>query len=142
MKLMQCNECGDLHALSYDWQECECGKAGGMYRADGDTVLITESARLIGLCNHLRYPNHYDQMYPQHASRCANAWEYPENRKVTRLADTDARPTTYHRLSSDAVRMFVADLKQVLWASCVASELSKNDYATVVRLVRERLGEA
>lgn len=93
MKLVTCDRCGEYRALTYEWWKCSlpCGQTGGMYRDDGDTVLVTKAARIVGVCNHLLFPRFFSKW---HVSGCSNAWPYPENHKVTRILPCDA-PTTY-----------------------------------------------
>lgn len=83
MKLLICDECADVVVLTMlAWRACRCGVNGGRYNADGDTVEVTEGARLLGMCNHLRWPERFTAA---HIRGCSNAWPYPENWKVQRV---------------------------------------------------------
>lgn len=50
MKLLQCLDCSDIRALSYDEVQCECGKSKGHYK-DKIWAEYSGPARLLGLKN-------------------------------------------------------------------------------------------
>jgi hypothetical protein len=82
VKLIRCNDCGQPIALSHDWQNCECGRSGGAYLADGRRCFVAGPCSLYGIDNRLFYGMRVE------------AWPYQEpgqtrdgRRKVIRLVD-------------------------------------------------------
>ena len=66
MKLLFCEECHDVVALSNTRRECACGSSWGQYREDGLTADIGGDALCIGIDNYML--DHV--MY--------NRWRHPE----------------------------------------------------------------
>jgi hypothetical protein len=91
MKLLACPlGCARMFvALGAEPLDCACGRTGGVYNPDGDTVTVWGDGRLLGLSNRavLRLLGGADM---DDFDGDSVLWPYPEdNGKVTRL---DARP--------------------------------------------------
>lgn len=100
MKLVYCNTCHESFGLRLYVKKCLCGRVAGKYNEDGDTVTVSTDAVLFGFCNHLRRPERFGI---EHADFCSNAWPYPENQKVTRVAVSAVLDTPAGRSEYDAV---------------------------------------
>ena len=50
MKLLYCNECGDVFSLRYEWKTCSCGLSLGKYTNELDGVYL-------GPCTTLGFAN-------------------------------------------------------------------------------------
>lgn len=52
MKLVKCNQCGDVTRLIHTkWRQCECGKSGGQYNDDMISATVGGDCEVIGLRN-------------------------------------------------------------------------------------------
>ena len=52
MKLIRCNQCGDVARLIHTkWRQCECGKSGGQYNDDMISATVGGDCEVIGLRN-------------------------------------------------------------------------------------------
>ena len=51
MKLILCDNCGDIFNLTFRRKECSCGKGFGNYLEDGITVEISKSSIPLGFAN-------------------------------------------------------------------------------------------
>jgi len=52
MKLIKCNQCGDVARLIHTkWRKCECGKSGGQYNSDMISATVGGDCEVIGLRN-------------------------------------------------------------------------------------------
>ncbi len=51
MKVLYCAICQDLIKLDYEERSCACGKAKGYYKEDGDHVVVSKMAFVIGIDN-------------------------------------------------------------------------------------------
>lgn len=52
MKLIKCNDCGDVVRLTHDkWRMCSCGSSGGQYNEDLTTATVGGNCEVIGLRN-------------------------------------------------------------------------------------------
>ena len=52
VKLLYCPQCGDVVLMRPEHRTCICGKSGGHYREDGNTVEQTTGTVSIALHNH------------------------------------------------------------------------------------------
>ena len=52
MKLIRCNQCGDVAILIHTiWRQCECGKSGGQYNDDMISATVGGDCEVIGIRN-------------------------------------------------------------------------------------------
>lgn len=49
MKLLRCDECGDIFALKLKYRPCACGESGGRY-VDSEKVEKVEKVEVVGPC--------------------------------------------------------------------------------------------
>jgi len=81
MKLLYCNDCGDIVALSMDVRTCRCRKSAGCYDINGDDVKVSGPCRVLCLDNRdLAWAKAY-----RNETAVVKAWVLPkEYRKIVR----------------------------------------------------------
>jgi hypothetical protein len=52
VKLIRCNECGDvINLCKEEWRRCYCKESGGQYNEDNQTVIVGGKCEVIGIRN-------------------------------------------------------------------------------------------
>ena len=86
MKLIRCNECGDvINLCKEEWRRCYCKESGGQYNEDNQTVIVGGKCEVIGIRNdYFEYKPFSKEREEDNRDRIIQG-EYPGDIQITRI---------------------------------------------------------
>ena len=86
MKLIRCNECGDVVNLCKEvWRRCYCKESGGQYTQGNQTVIVGGRCEVIGIRNdYFDYKPFSKEREEDNRDRILQG-EYPGDIQITRI---------------------------------------------------------
>ena len=90
MKLIRCNQCGDVARLVHTkWRKCECGKSGGQYNADMISATVGGDCEVIGLRNDYFEKKQFSKAREDKALSTMIQGEYLGDNQIHRIKSGD-----------------------------------------------------